>query len=287
MYSNLEVKMKSRFILILFVLIVVSCNHNSGSETVADDQTSEGMISITFPARGRGWVNSDVSTYTDKYEIIVYNSDKEISTGIIDETVDGIYVVTVPEGTYDILVIAGTGGTILGFGEVENVLVENDLYTDVNIELNTYSWTTSWPGTVLAGTTFNVSMEIILPVTNVSLDTGSAYSAYLSMEGLPNYFTVTKDVNGNNTFNGSINLEAPVLAGDYNVFLCSTSVFGINLKDDDYSIDKSIYSIKSSSWNFLGYVSIANQYSEFNNTITVIEDTTTEGVSITMGWGAD
>lgn len=281
--------MKIRILFITITLLCfLGCNNSNTNET--------GTIKINLPTAGsRSWVNSDVSSSASSYELFIYNSTTFIETGRFltsDLNDDRSYTITLDVGTYDVVAIAGDSSYVIGFGESEDVAVVGDQYTDVNIELNTYSWTTTWPSSTLyTDSSFTINVEATMPISCISLPTASLITSNTEsggkydfrLDATDYYFSFTKSPDNPGTYNATVELTTPIAAGDYSITSgCPYS--SLFLVDDKYSVKKAI-----TRW------AMAEDHSDltdgmraqFKYDLSVVADTTSEGMKVTFTWGED
>jgi len=266
-------------------IFLFSCDNSVNKLPGSNDVT--GTISISFPSTSRGWVNSDVSGVVNQYEILVYNAVNTYTSGEITD-IDTAVELTIPIGTYDILAIAGSNGHVFGLGEAQSISVIDNEYSTVSIELNTFSWELIPSSTTVnPSASFNVDITAVLPVSSLGLrDSGGSLGIVFNGDII--YYAFTKSLVEDNTFNATVTLTSPALEGDYDLW-SNTNLGDLRLVDDDYSIDTMIYSISSVSWYIADYSSSNPDVvkSSLRKTITVSRDVSSEGLSISFGWGAD
>lgn len=279
--------MKRTFAAAAVAMVVFSACTNIFSPNSARD--NEGVIQVTLPpiARTAAWTNSDISPYASAYEIVAYNSANHVSSGILSST--GTHSLSVPAGTYSLLVFAGKTGSVLdqlyGIGEAQSVTVVAGQTTSKSVQINTYAWTSNWPSNpVSAGSSVTVTVDLDLLTSALSIDSSASAQGWVEIGGSNHMFTWSNS--SGTLWQGTTTFTAPATAGDFQLSLVGPTQ--LRLRDTTYGISQSLDNFTDGDWWFPSYSSFPSttpMYSQFNRTMTTAS--TDPGLNVDISWGSD
>ncbi|MCG8480487.1 MAG: hypothetical protein MI724_15445 [Spirochaetales bacterium] len=226
-----------------------------------------------------------MSVLAEYYEILVYNETTQVTSGVLES--GGSHTISVPVGTFDVLVLAGTGQLefpyLIGLGESEGIVVESGLTTNVPIGLDTYSWTTTWPSNPsYTGEDATVSVDLVLPI---SATVGPVDSSHrLNFQGSFHYFTWQET--GASQLTGTATFTLPASEGTFGLDIQS-DIIAITFADDDYALSGALGSYTTASWRFPSRFTFAPEsvmYAEFSYDVTTVANPTGSGVNVDVTW---
>lgn len=263
---------------------------NGEDASDSDDQLGTLQVTISVPITTTAWDNSDVSSLASEYEILVYNSTDQVTSGAIGT--GGTHDLSVPTGTFDVLVFAGVAQgdpqyvDILGLGEAESVVVQAGETTNVSIGIDTFSWTTSWPtGQVETGSTQPITAEVSLPTDAISFDSLAPDTLWFYAE----YYDVTWTRTGIAQWHVASEIVAPDVEGSFQCSFLPLYSWHVNLSDSDYSLSGSLEGYTDRRWGLAGGNTFQDypnspMYAEFRHDIGITEPT---ALSVDIGWNPD
>lgn len=282
--------MKKIVLIILSIFLIVACS-NEDLQKIDENDDQKGTLEIRVNnGDSRAWNNSDIDKEGLSYEVIIYNDSRQLSSGVFTESSK---VLSLNAGTYYVLVLAGNNNYhVKGLGEAKNLTIGDSENIVLNIEMNTYKWTTNWPTEdLLAGSTLTLSADIIFPVTNMVLDT-STYWEYIELndKNYEIYYILSENtpaIEGTSEYSFSIsNIDIPLTSGAYEANYYNSSYL---LRVQTVNKSFRICDITGRYWK-LGTISGDKEIirNEFYKTLTVVDDPNSDrGLSTNITWGED
>ena len=217
---------KNLFLLLTIAVILLAV----GCDVLPVEESGAIQITLPEPVTSRSIDMAFCQTNVDLYMIVAYNATDTIYAEVSSANISGANVVSVPVGTYSVVVFAGddyssSSVAFLGSGLATDVIVTANQVTDVAVTLANLDMAITAPSEAAAGSTFEVSLAFALNNPVLALFTSSDVRL---TDNVTHTFNLTETTG---TWSGTASLTAPGAPGSDTI-----SFFGSKLVIEDGGI---------------------------------------------------